>query len=239
MRLIDCLKCLAAPSACKGCPAPRFCSLVLFLLHSCCASRFHHPLSPAATSQNETSLLLQANPFSRCQPDAVLLQMRMLSRRSLALTMCSWENTRPGCPSLAFSRRPPLSSRCPLPSPPLLPSSSASARHALYSRISTRSMVRRQALSSTFLPQSPRPFPNLHVIWFDRYPSHPHHPQHGKASFLPVYCDGPQDIDGVAGFGIPKLGAHGEALPMPLLWALTDPSNVERNSQVGSPLPAR
>lgn len=40
-----------------------------------------------------------------------------------------------------------------------------------------------------------------------------------------------QDVDGVAGFGIPKLGAHGEALPMPLLWALTDPSNVESNTQ--------
>ncbi len=37
-------------------------------------------------------------------------------------------------------------------------------------------------------------------------------------------------MDGVAGFGIPKLGAHGEALPMPLLWALTDPENVESNS---------
>lgn len=39
-----------------------------------------------------------------------------------------------------------------------------------------------------------------------------------------------KDVDGVAGFGIPKLGAHGETLPMPLLYALTDPRNVESNA---------
>jgi len=38
-------------------------------------------------------------------------------------------------------------------------------------------------------------------------------------------------VDGVAGFGIPKMGANGEMLPMPLLWALTDPRNVESNAQ--------
>ena len=40
-----------------------------------------------------------------------------------------------------------------------------------------------------------------------------------------------KDVDGVAGFGIPKLGANGETLPMPLLWALTDPRNVESNAK--------
>jgi hypothetical protein len=39
-----------------------------------------------------------------------------------------------------------------------------------------------------------------------------------------------KDVDGVAGFGIPKLGARGETLPMPLLYALTDPRNVESNA---------
>lgn len=38
-------------------------------------------------------------------------------------------------------------------------------------------------------------------------------------------------VDGVAGFGIPKMGVNGETLPMPLLWALTDPRNVESNAQ--------
>jgi len=40
-----------------------------------------------------------------------------------------------------------------------------------------------------------------------------------------------KDVDGVAGFGIPKVGANGETLPMPLLWALTDPRNVESNAK--------
>ena len=40
-----------------------------------------------------------------------------------------------------------------------------------------------------------------------------------------------RDVDGVAGFGIPKVGANGETLPMPLLWALTDPRNVESNAK--------
>jgi hypothetical protein len=40
-----------------------------------------------------------------------------------------------------------------------------------------------------------------------------------------------KDVDGVAGFGIPKLGANGEKLPAPLLWALTDPRNVESNAK--------
>eukprot|EP00286_Rhodomonas_abbreviata_P021981 CAMPEP_0181308922 /NCGR_PEP_ID=MMETSP1101-20121128/11737_1 /TAXON_ID=46948 /ORGANISM="Rhodomonas abbreviata, Strain Caron Lab Isolate" /LENGTH=505 /DNA_ID=CAMNT_0023415369 /DNA_START=6 /DNA_END=1520 /DNA_ORIENTATION=- len=40
-----------------------------------------------------------------------------------------------------------------------------------------------------------------------------------------------QHVDGVAGFGIPKMGLNGETLPMPLLWALTDPRNVESNAQ--------
>ena len=39
-----------------------------------------------------------------------------------------------------------------------------------------------------------------------------------------------KDVDGVAGFGIPKMGARGETLPMPLLYALTDPRNVESNA---------
>ena len=40
-----------------------------------------------------------------------------------------------------------------------------------------------------------------------------------------------KNIDGVAGFGIPKIGANGEKLPMPLLWALTDQRNVESNAK--------
>ena len=40
-----------------------------------------------------------------------------------------------------------------------------------------------------------------------------------------------KNVDGVAGFGIPKVGANGEKLPMPLLWALTDPRNVESNAR--------
>lgn len=40
-----------------------------------------------------------------------------------------------------------------------------------------------------------------------------------------------KNVDGVAGFGIPKLGARGESLPMPLLWALTDPQNTESNAK--------
>ena len=40
-----------------------------------------------------------------------------------------------------------------------------------------------------------------------------------------------KDVDGVAGFGIPKLSAEGKTLPMPLLWALTDPRNVESNAK--------
>ncbi len=39
-----------------------------------------------------------------------------------------------------------------------------------------------------------------------------------------------KNVDGVAGFGIPKLGARGETLPMPLLWALTDPANTDSNA---------
>ena len=38
-------------------------------------------------------------------------------------------------------------------------------------------------------------------------------------------------VDGVAGFSIQKMGVNGETLPMPLLWALTDPRNVESNAQ--------
>ena len=37
-----------------------------------------------------------------------------------------------------------------------------------------------------------------------------------------------KDVDGVAGFGIPKLGANGEKLPMPLLWALLMSAAVGR-----------
>ena len=40
-----------------------------------------------------------------------------------------------------------------------------------------------------------------------------------------------KNVDGVAGFGIPKLGARGETLPMPLLWALTDPQNSDSNAK--------
>ena len=40
-----------------------------------------------------------------------------------------------------------------------------------------------------------------------------------------------KNVDGVAGFGIPKLGARGETLPMPLLWALTDPKNSDSNAK--------
>lgn len=40
-----------------------------------------------------------------------------------------------------------------------------------------------------------------------------------------------KNVDGVAGFGIPKMGANGETLPMPLLYALTDPRNVESNAK--------
>lgn len=117
-----------------------------------------------------------------------------------------------------------------------------------------------QALLPAHLPALPSPLPSLSLPLSPSHTCH-HHPSPRSPPFLadanaieaitcvdyvqlgeykarvPFACflkaSTPQlkDIDGVAGFGIPKLGAHGEALPMPLLWALTDPSNVEKNSQ--------